>query len=78
MRSFAAQLDDERERAIWTERLVAEDPVALAVLGERFGVSRERIRQVESRLKKRLKDFLTEELGSSIEFDFTGEDQERT
>ena len=76
MQAFAAGLSDDRERSIWMERLVAEDPVALAVLGERFGVSRERIRQVESRLKKRLKEFLTKELGSSIEFDFTGEDGE--
>lgn len=70
MDAFASGLDDERERAIWTDRLVAEDPVALAELGERFGVSRERIRQVESRLKQRLKKYLTQQLGESIQLDF--------
>jgi len=74
MKAFAAGLGDDRERAIWTERMVAEDPVALAELGERFGVSRERIRQVEARMKKRLREYLTRELGDDIVLDFTSEE----
>jgi RNA polymerase sigma-32 factor len=70
MKVFASTLDDEREAALWTERLIAEDPISLAALGERFGVSRERIRQIEARLKKRLKAYLTERLGESLELDF--------
>lgn len=70
MKAFAETLTDERERAIWFERMVAEEPAALAELGDRFGVSRERIRQVEARMKERLKKFLTDRLGSSIELDF--------
>lgn len=69
---FAAnQLTDERERVIWERRLVATDPVSLSQLGEEFGVSKERIRQVEARMKKRLKAFLEEELGDEIDFEFT-------
>lgn len=68
--SFAATLTDERELAIWTERLTAQDPASLALLGERFGVSKERVRQVESRLKKRLKEHLAHELGEEIAFEF--------
>ena len=60
MKAFAGALKNEREKAIWHERLVAEDPIALAVLGERFDVSRERIRQIEARMKKQLKEYLTE------------------
>lgn len=67
---FAATLTDERELAIWTERLTAQDPASLALLGERFGVSKERVRQVESRLKKRLKEHLAQELGEEIAFEF--------
>lgn len=70
MKAFASTLTDERERAIWFERMVAEEPAALAELGDRFGVSRERIRQVEARMKERLKKFLTERLGESIVLDF--------
>ncbi len=71
MKAFAAQLDSDRERAIWSERMVAEEPLALAVLGERFGVSRERVRQIEARMKKRLREYLTRELGDEIVLDFT-------
>jgi RNA polymerase sigma-32 factor len=68
--TFAATLTDERERTIWDRRLVATDPVSLSVLGTEYGVSKERIRQVEARIKKRLKTFLTHELGDEIDFTF--------
>ena len=74
MKAFAQTLTDERERALWQERLIAEDPISLAALGERFEVSRERIRQVEARLKKRLKDYLTEQLGDSLHLDFNAQE----
>ena len=67
---FAATLDDERERIIWERRLLASDPESLSTLGDEFGVSKERVRQVEARLKKRLKAFLEAELGSEIGFEF--------
>ncbi len=70
MKKFAAQLDNERESAIWHERLIAEDPTSLAALGERFDVSRERVRQIESRLKQKLRAYLTEKFGPSLELDF--------
>ncbi len=71
MKVFADGLGDEREQAIWSERMVAEDPISLAELGERFGVSRERIRQIEARLKSRLKAYLTTELGEAFVLDMT-------
>jgi len=49
---------DEREQAIFDRRLLAEDPITLRELGEEFGVSRERVRQLEADLKRRLKEFL--------------------
>jgi len=55
---FRAGLD-EREQAIFDRRLLAEDPVTLRELGETFGVSRERVRQLEADVKRRLKDFLS-------------------
>jgi len=70
--AFAAeQLRDEREQIIWSERMLATDPVSLASLGERFGVSKERVRQIEARMKKRLKQFLEAELGDEIDFEFS-------
>lgn len=68
--AFAETLHDERERMIWERRMVAQDPVSLSDLGDEFGVSKERIRQVEARIKKRLKQFLEQEMGDSIAFEF--------
>jgi len=68
--AFATTLRDEREHAIWHERLTSADPLSLSELGQRFGVSKERVRQLEVRLKKRLKSHLVREMGDEIDFDF--------
>ncbi len=39
----------ERERHIFTERQLRDDPVTLEELGEVYGISRERVRQLEAR-----------------------------
>lgn len=57
---------NERDQQIWDERLQSEEPLRLEDLGERFGVSKERVRQLEVRIKKRLKVFLEEELGDEV------------
>ncbi len=53
---------DDKERAIIERRLFTEDPVTLQVIADDFGLSRERIRQIESRLKDNLKSYLSEKL----------------
>lgn len=53
----------ERELAILDERLLAEDPVTLQVIGDRFGTTREAVRQAETRLMSRLKQHLMGEIG---------------
>jgi RNA polymerase sigma-32 factor len=69
---FAAEhVKDERERVIWETRMVATEPISLSELGEQFGVSKERIRQVEARLRKKLKQYLEQELGDEIDFEFS-------
>jgi RNA polymerase sigma-32 factor len=54
---FAATLKD-KELEIFRTRLLADEPPTLQEVGTRFGISRERVRQIESRLKRRLKEFL--------------------
>jgi RNA polymerase sigma-32 factor len=54
---FASTLKD-KELEIFRSRLLSEDPPTLQEVGARFGISRERVRQIEARLKKRLKLFL--------------------
>ncbi len=58
---FAATLHG-REKEIFEERLMAEDPITLQELGERYGVSRERVRQIEEALKRKLREFLVTEI----------------
>ncbi|WP_338735723.1 RNA polymerase sigma factor RpoH [Asticcacaulis sp. DW145] len=45
---------NERERAILTARRLQENPTTLEDLAERFGVSRERVRQIEVRAFEKL------------------------
>ena len=56
-----------KEAAIFRERLMGEEKVTLHDLAERFHLSKERIRQLENRLKERLKSFLIEKFGATIE-----------
>ncbi len=51
-----------KEAVIFDRRLLTEDPLTLQEIGDRFGISRERVRQIESRLKKKLKAYLEEEI----------------
>jgi RNA polymerase sigma-32 factor len=51
-----------KESVIFDNRLLTEDPMTLQEIGDRFGISRERVRQLESRLKKKLKAYLEEEI----------------
>jgi RNA polymerase sigma-32 factor len=51
-----------RESLILEKRLLSETPVTLQEIGEEFGISRERVRQLEERLKKTLLLFLRREM----------------
>jgi RNA polymerase sigma-32 factor len=57
----------DKELAIFDQRLVADEPLTLQELGDRFGISRERVRQLEQRLTGRLREFLREEMGDAVE-----------
>jgi len=56
-----------REKLLFQERLMADQPLTLQDVGERFGISRERARQLEARLLGRLKVYLKKELGDAVQ-----------
>lgn len=47
-----------REAEIYKERMLADEPVKLEDLGARYGITRERVRQIETRLRGKLRDYL--------------------
>ena len=61
MREFGKTLAG-KERTIFDMRLLTEDPKTLQEIGEMYGISRERVRQIEERLKRRLRDYLVADL----------------
>jgi RNA polymerase sigma-32 factor len=61
----------ERDLQILNERMLAEEPRTLADMGEEFGITRERVRQLEARLVKRLRDYMKDKL---VDFDYYAPD----
>jgi RNA polymerase sigma-32 factor len=55
----ALALLSDRERDIIWSRLAEEEPETLEALGRRLGVSRERVRQLESRARDKLREALS-------------------
>ena len=53
--SIALQNLDDRERRILTHRRLVDDPMTLDELSKKFGISRERVRQVEVRAFEKLR-----------------------
>lgn len=55
-----------KDLIIFERRMIADEPITLQELGEEFGVSRERVRQLEARLAGKLRAFLSERLGDAV------------
>jgi RNA polymerase sigma-32 factor len=51
---------------IFEKRLVADEPLTLQELGDQFGVSRERVRQLEARITGRLREHLKKTMGDAV------------
>lgn len=47
---------DERERVIFRLRTLADEPASLSIVADQFGLSRERIRQIERRMMEKLRN----------------------
>ena len=58
-----------KDLLIFDRRMIAEDPLTLQELGDEFGVSRERVRQLEARIAGKLRAFLKAEMGDEFEVD---------
>jgi RNA polymerase sigma-32 factor len=68
---FRETLDD-REQTIWDARIATEEPRTFQELGEKHGITRQRVQQVEQRLKQKFLEHLKQtipEAGAFLAFD---------
>lgn len=61
--SFENTIKNERDMAIWRENLIANEPINLVDLGKRYGVSKQRMGQLATRLKRAFRRHIIDELG---------------
>ncbi len=77
--AFGKALTSDKDRFIFEKRLAppeGQEPLTLQQVGDEYGVSRERARQLEARLTERLREYLRAELPDFDELSFrTEEDQ---
>jgi len=58
---FSKTLQD-KERYIFEKRLISESPLTLQDIGDHYGVSRERARQIEAALINRMRDYMRQSM----------------
>jgi len=51
-----------REIEIFDQRIFSDNPATLQEIGDRYGISRERVRQVEKNIVKKMRDFFKREM----------------
>lgn len=56
---------NERERELLEDRLLADEPLTLQEIGEKYGVTREAVRQMENRLMLKIRKILEDRLSKS-------------
>jgi RNA polymerase sigma-32 factor len=63
----------EKDRFILQKRLLAEEPLTLQAIGDQYGTTREAVRQAETRLIRKLKDYLKREIEDLKSFEIDEE-----
>lgn len=62
----------ERELEIFEQRIFADNPATLQEIGDRYGISRERVRQVEKNIIRKLRAFFKQEMPDFDSYDSVG------
>ncbi len=61
LQGFAKGLKD-KERFIFEKRLIAEEPLTLQEIGDKYKLTRERVRQIETQLTSKLRSYIDKEM----------------
>jgi len=64
---FESTIKDERDLAIWRENLMTNEPINLVDLGKRYNVSKQRMGQLATRLKRAFRRHIIEQLGPTTQ-----------
>ena len=59
---------NDKEKMILDDRLLTDEPLTLQTIADRFGISRERVRQIEVNLLKKMKKYLEVEMPDIVDF----------
>jgi len=65
---------NKRELEIFNVRIFSDDPATLQEIGDLYGISRERVRQIEKSLIKKLREFFKREVSDFDSYAFKDED----
>lgn len=68
LETFAASLGG-RDQVLFRDRWLADEPRTLQDIGDAYGISRERARQLEQRILGNLREYLKKELGGAVDID---------
>ena len=63
---------NDKEKMILEKRLLTDEPLTLQNIADRFDISRERVRQIEVNLLKKMKKYLEAEMPDIVDY-FDGE-----
>ena len=63
---------NDKENMILEQRLLTDEPLTLQTIADKFAISRERVRQIEVNLLKKMKKYLEAEMPDIVDF-FDGE-----
>ncbi|MFO7666253.1 MAG: RNA polymerase factor sigma-32 [Desulfobacterales bacterium] len=58
----------KRENEIFDLRIFSDDPATLQEIGDRYGISRERVRQIEKNIITKMREFVKEEMPDFVSY----------
>jgi RNA polymerase sigma-32 factor len=62
LQTIMPELSD-KERDLLEQRILSDSPATLREIGAKYGITRERVRQIESRLLEKIRDHFAKRIG---------------
>ena len=75
IKGFEATIKNERDLTIWQKHLISSEPVSLVELGKTYGVSKQRMGQLATRLKRGFRRHIIDELGPTTQLSWLFSDR---